>query len=105
MKRSKRKILSVSQNPYQEKHLTGEENEAVDEDKIVVGTIELALPCRHFLVEYRSPVLRNSRQLLSFCFELFIQHRVLKEGKCLHSLATTTTRSLSSLMKRQFMAS
>lgn len=70
MNRSKKKILSLSQQSSQHKHLSREKSEAVEEDKIVVGNIDLALPCRHFLVDYKVASSEKFSPTLEFLLRL-----------------------------------
>lgn len=69
MKNPSRKILSVTRSP--DPNQTAEETTDFDfDDKIVVGVIELALPCRHYSVDYKTSNLEKVSPTLEFLIRL-----------------------------------
>lgn len=70
MIRPKRKTLSVTQKPAGEHQGLNDENGQDEERKLVIETIELALPCRHFLVEYKVASSEKFSPTLEFLLRL-----------------------------------
>lgn len=69
MKKSSRKILSVSRIAHTSQK-TDETNDLDFDDKIVVGVIDLALPCRDYWVDYKTSNSEKFSPTLEFLLRL-----------------------------------
>lgn len=66
----KKKTLSLSKNAEPSRRRQDEENEAFDEDTFTIENIELALPCRNFLADYKVANSENFSPTLEFILRL-----------------------------------